>query len=109
MPKPRHHLLVCTNERPADHPKGSCQPRGADKLLAALKREVVQRGLQQEVFVTKSGCLKSCPHGPVVACWPEGQFVAGCGEGEAATLLDALLAGTLPEDRAVPEDEIGRY
>ncbi|MEB3300231.1 MAG: (2Fe-2S) ferredoxin domain-containing protein [Candidatus Sericytochromatia bacterium] len=109
MPKPRHHLLVCTNERPADHPKGSCAPRGSEKLLAALKREVVRRGLQQEVFVTKSGCLKSCPYGPVVTCWPEGHFLSGCGEAEAPALLDAILEGNLAEERFVPEDEIGRY
>ena len=109
MPKPRLHLLVCTNARPPDHPKGSCQPRGAEALLAALKREVVQRGLQKEVFVTKSGCLKSCPHGPIVACWPAGDFAASCDEGEAPMLLDAFLAGSIPSGRAVPADEIGLY
>ena len=29
MPKPKHHILVCTNSRPPGHPKPSCGSAGA--------------------------------------------------------------------------------
>ena len=45
MPKPQRHVLVCTNERPADSPKGSCAAKGSvalyDQLLVITPTPVV--------------------------------------------------------------------
>ena len=36
MPKPAYHILVCTNKRPAGHPRGSCGENGAEAVLEKL-------------------------------------------------------------------------
>jgi len=45
MPPPyERHLFVCTNERAATDPRGCCRARGAEAVLAALRRAVKERG-----------------------------------------------------------------
>jgi (2Fe-2S) ferredoxin len=69
------HLFICINERPDDHPLGSCAGRGAMELRDYLKkrsREVNGR----EICVTATKCLSRCDKGPVVVIYPEGIWYA---------------------------------
>ena len=109
MTRPSHQILVCTNERPADNPKGSCTARGAQPLVAALKRRVRERDLTGRVAVNTTSCLKCCPFGPVVAVWPEGEYYGPVPVERVDDLLDSLESGQPLSDLRVPEDEIGRY
>lgn len=77
MPLPARHILVCTNERPADRGKPSCAPRGAEAVLSELKQAVKAAGLKDSVWVTKSGCLKHCSLGVTVMVWPERLLLGG--------------------------------
>jgi predicted metal-binding protein len=89
--QPRAHLFVCANRRAEGDPLGAgCAARG-DDVYAALKREVVARGLVRSVWVARTQCLGLCPQrGCAVALSPGGRYLVEVEPGDAATLLDAL-------------------
>ena len=43
MPKPKYHIVVCTNSRPPGHPKPSCGSAGSASLLMAFNIGLMQR------------------------------------------------------------------
>lgn len=75
MPDPeayyRLHVFCCTNERPANHPRGSCTQRGGVKLRNYMKVRAKELGLEK-VRINAAGCLDRCELGPVVVIYPEG-------------------------------------
>ena len=61
MPKPKYHIVVCTNTRPPGHPKPSCGGEGSQNILMNLNMGLMERGFQPgEVLVTGSTCLGPC-------------------------------------------------
>lgn len=102
MPRPDVHLLVCTNDRSPADGRASCQPRGGLTLYQRLKDLVRERGLRDRVLVTRTGCLRHCSRGPVVAGWPGNLWCGGVNPEDAGALLDATLAGEVPERLAMP-------
>lgn len=70
----KYHIFCCTNERPADNPKGSCKVKGSDKILDYFKGSVHEKKLKKSVKVTSSKCLGACSHGPSVVIYPEGTW-----------------------------------
>ena len=65
------HVFVCVNERPADHPFGSCAGRGSVELRDHLKAKAKALG-GRNVCVTSTKCLSRCDKGPVLVIYPEG-------------------------------------
>jgi (2Fe-2S) ferredoxin len=98
MPKPQHHILVCTNMRPPGHPKPSCGSQGAAQLAMAFNMGLMQRGIQPgEVLVTTSSCLGPCEQGPTVVIYPSGTWYSKVTESDVATILDEhIVKGTPP-------------
>src|SRR4051794_36328035 len=68
----RHHIFVCTNERPAGHLRGCCKEKGSEHLVQVFKAELSKAGLNSEVRAQKAGCLDTCEYGPSVVVYPEG-------------------------------------
>jgi (2Fe-2S) ferredoxin len=75
-PKPfyRAHIFVCTNERPENHPRGSCARKGAEKLRNYMKSRAKElgMGLEDGVRVNNAGCLERCELGPTIVIYPDG-------------------------------------
>jgi (2Fe-2S) ferredoxin len=72
MPFRERYLLVCTNRRPDDNPKGSCAAKGSEALVVSLKEALAKRGLAKErVRACASGCLDLCESGASVLQEPE--------------------------------------
>lgn len=72
MPIPyTHHIFVCQNKQPENHPSGCCLRKGSAEVLAALKEAVAKAGLAKEVRVNKAGCLGQCAQGISVVVYPE--------------------------------------
>ncbi|MBI3352247.1 MAG: (2Fe-2S) ferredoxin domain-containing protein [Nitrospirae bacterium] len=71
MPKPKHHVLVCTNNRPPGHPRGSCGEKGSNPLLTHFMAEIEKNNLFGDVIVTGSTCVGPCPLGPLVIVYPD--------------------------------------
>jgi hypothetical protein len=86
VPRPRLHLLVCTNRREGSPLGPGCAERG-DALYDALKREVAASRKVTEIWVTKTHCLGICPkHGATVARY------AGIRAGEDARATSTILS-----------------
>ena len=92
--------FVCTNQRPADHPKPCCGGRGGLHLRDELKRMVAERGLTGRVKVFQSGCLSHCEQGPTVVTFPDGRVHTAVTAADLPALLDALAAAA--EDLSAP-------
>jgi (2Fe-2S) ferredoxin len=72
MARFEHIAFVCTKERDADDPKGSCKHRGSPALLERMKELVGEHKLKGKVRVTMSGCLDYCAKGCTVAIFSAG-------------------------------------
>lgn len=76
LAKFERHVFVCTNQRDATAPRGSCaggerSGDGKGDLHAIFKEKTAEAGLKHRVRANKAGCLDQCEHGPVVVVYPE--------------------------------------
>ncbi len=92
MPKQfRCHLFWCGHMRD-DETKPSCAQRGSMDIGQKLKQAMRDRGLREEVAVTKSGCLGQCKSGPAMLVYPEGVWYSVPTLDDAMEILDKHLA-----------------
>lgn len=86
-------MFVCTNERAADHPRGSCKARGSEEILKLLKEEALKAGLNNKdhprgpVRIQKSGCLEFCEKGPVAVIYPDAIWFEGLKKEDCAQII----------------------
>ena len=66
----RHHIFVCTQEKPEGVP--CCPGNGSWSLVQTLGRELSSQGLDNDVQVSTCGCLGLCDDGPIMITYPEG-------------------------------------
>ena len=62
----RSHVLVCGGT--------GCTSSNSGLILEALEKELVDKGLDKEVKVIKTGCFGLCALGPIMVVYPEGSF-----------------------------------
>jgi len=98
----RHHLFVCTQEKPEGVP--SCPHSGSWQLLAALEREVAAQGLDNEVQLSTCGCLGLCDDGPVLIVYPEAVYYHKLQLADAAEIVSSHLRNGKPVARLVWTD-----
>jgi len=99
MSKPEKHVFVCSQTRPAGHPRGCCAQNGGNDLIQAFWKELQQRNLFDKIAVTYSGCLGPCDRGPNVVVYPEGVLYRGVTKGDVAAIFDEHLIGGTPVER----------
>ena len=104
MPRPERHVLVCTNERPADNPKGSCAAKGSVSLYEQLKSMVKERGLGKRVIVSRTSCLKHCSRGIAMAVYPDNTWYARVTPADLPEICDAHLRDGAPVERLAMPD-----
>lgn len=100
MPKPKHHLLLCSSSRVAGEPNGTCTRRDAPSLIQYIQEGVEERGIDN-VMVSNTGCLKMCDQGPVLVVYPEGWWYGKITEDSVDAILDALAEGRVAEAHLV--------
>lgn len=71
----RYHVYVCEQSKPEGVP--CCAARGAQRLIEALRAEVVRQGLSGQVQITSCGSLGLCERGPNMVVYPEGVWYSG--------------------------------
>jgi len=79
----RAHLLVCAGT--------GCVSCGSFKIKEALEKEIVKRGLQDEVQVVATGCNGFCERGPIVLVQPDGVFYQLLKTGDVPWLIEEHL------------------
>lgn len=99
------HVFVCTNQRDAGAPRGSCSSDGKGELHRILKEKVGEAGLKAKVRANKAGCLDQCEHGPTVVVYPEQVWYGFVGIDDVEEIVREHLVGGRPVERLrLPED-----
>ncbi len=93
----RHHVYICTQEKPEGLP--SCTVNGCQAVLEALRRELGAAGLDDEVQVTTCGSLGLCTRGPNMVVYPEGVWYSGVKVEDVAEIVGQHLSGGRPVAR----------
>ena len=83
------HVLCCT----ASH----CAQKGANDVIALLRREVMKRGLDKEILVNNCGTIDLCDIGPNIVVYPDNVIYSGVVKADIPALVDALAAGEVLE------------
>ena len=105
MSKRAHYLFVCINRRAEGNPKGSCAQSGSEAIYAALKEELVKRGLAKtEVRACTASCIDVCHLGPTIAVEPDDFFYGRVTLQDVPEIVDALQAGARVERLVVAKD-----
>jgi (2Fe-2S) ferredoxin len=104
MPKFEHHIFICTNQRDADHPRGSCDPTKGGDLLRTFKTSLSQHGLRCTVRANKAGCLDQCEHGPTVVIYPEAVWYGKVTSEDVNEIIEQhVVAGRVVERLQIPD------
>jgi (2Fe-2S) ferredoxin len=99
MPKFEKHIFVCGNQRPAGHPRGSCDTLAEARLQKLFKQELAERGLKGRVRANQAGCLDQCEHGPNVVVYPEGIWYGRVSEADVYEIVESHIVGGRPVER----------
>lgn len=91
MSRPVRHVFVCTQQRPPQHPRGSCQAQGSMAVLQEFWKELQTRNAYDKVAVTYSGCLGPCEGGPNVLVYPEGVLYRKIAPADVKDIFDQHL------------------
>ncbi len=102
MPRPKMHWIVCNNDREADSAKPCCSRRGGLAVYQRLKDLVRERGLKEELLVTRSGCLRHCSRGVTMVVWPGNHWYGGVRPEDLDQILTAELSGNPAEICPMP-------
>lgn len=93
--KPRKFVFVCINERPQEHPRGSCVRRGGGEVFKAFREVTGQRGLV-DVKVTFTGCMEPCLVGPTVYVAPDDVWYGGVTVDDVPLIVEQHLIHDQP-------------
>ena len=80
MTKYKMHLLVCGGT--------GCRASESDSVVENLKKELENKGLQDEVQVIMTGCFGFCEKGPIVKVSPDNTFYVQVKPEDAAEIID---------------------
>jgi len=81
-----HHVHVCI--------AAGCLSSGSDQVREALKREVVESGMQNEVLIKGVGCMGLCSAGPLVGVESDDKLYANVKPEDAPDLVRSLDTGS---------------
>ena len=107
MSKFTSHIFVCCNRRAADHPRGSCDQAGHEKLRSAFKTEIAKRGLKPAVRANKAGWRDQCELGPIVVIYPQQIWYGGVTEKDVSRIIQkTVVEGNILDDLLIEDDQL---
>lgn len=105
MPKPEKIILICSNQRPPGHPRGSCTTSGAQDVLLKFSELLESKRLWGKVSLVKSSCLGPCSDGPVVSILPDNTWYGKVTADDVKDIIDDHVIGGKPVERLLIPDE----
>jgi len=99
MPKFEKHIFICGNQRPAGHPRGSCDPEAKAELQKLFKQKLSERGLKGIVRANQSGCLDQCEHGPNLVVYPDAVWYGCVTLADVDEIVESHIVGGRPVER----------
>lgn len=104
MPAYSHHVFICGNARPPDHPRGCCDPEGKQALRDAFKKELKRAGVAATTRANHAGCLDQCEHGPTVVIYPQGIWYGGVTPADVPRIVaETIVAGRVVDDLQIAD------
>lgn len=79
----RSHVLVCGGT--------GCTSSHSAEIIAAFEKEIVEKGLADEIKVIRTGCFGLCALGPIVVVYPEGAFYSQIKVEDVSEIVDEHL------------------
>ena len=105
MTRPEKHVLVCTQSRPEDHPKGCCNAVGGADIANEFAKEFEERNLWGRFKLNTTSCLGACEHSPSALIYPEGVMYCGLKITDVVNIIEQHLLGDQPiEELKVPAE-----
>jgi (2Fe-2S) ferredoxin len=90
-PKTKACVMVCQ--------KSSCRKRGAQEVAQAVQESLCDRGLEDQVTIKDTGCMKQCKQGPCVVFMPNKSRYTGVTPKQVDVLVDQHFTAKLkPEE-----------
>ena len=79
----RSHVLVCSGT--------GCVSSGSKKVMEAMEKELIAKGLEGEVKLVETGCHGFCEQGPILIIYPDGTFYCRVQPEDVAEIVDSHL------------------
>lgn len=96
MPKPIRHVLVCTQMRPPNHPRGACAHRDAAAVMNRFAEVFQARGLWNGYLLSQTSCVGLCDAGPNVLVYPENVLYSGVTAADVEEIVESHVLGGQP-------------
>jgi len=98
----RYHVFVCEQQKAEG--MSCCAARGSQKVLEALRMEVAQKGLANEVLVTTCGSFGLCDRGPNIIVYPEGVWYSSLSPHVVPEIVQSHFQGGRVVERLANKD-----
>lgn len=105
MAKPEKMILVCNNQRPQGHPRGSCAELNSRDVTVELGEALDSRNLFGKVSLAATGCIGPCSLGPIVTVMPDNIWYKNVSKEDVKTIVEEHIIGGSPVERLVMTDE----
>ncbi len=79
------HVLMCGGT--------GCTSSGSMKIADELERQLKEKGIEEKVFVVRTGCFGLCERGPIMIVYPEGAFYTHVKMEMISRIVDEHLIG----------------
>lgn len=106
MAKPEIHVFVCSQQRPAGHPRSSCGEKGAAAVMQLFSERLIAKGLFNRVSLVATGCLGPCRAGANVLVYPGGTLYMAVTRDDIDQIIDQHLIGGEPVLDKVAPDQV---
>lgn len=106
MPRPEKHVLVCTQNRPPNHPRGSCGAHQSSDVMAEFMNEIQRLNLFDKIMLTNTGCIGPCQLGANVLVYPDGILYNKVSKADVKTIIQQHLLGGTPVTELIAPKEV---
>lgn len=105
IPQPAFYLMMCSVERPAGFPKGSCIKPDTRDIFNYLAQSLMTKGIIGTVQPVQTSCMNRCSLGPIMLVEPEHvMYVALTKEKIDRIIEEHIIGGTIVSDYVIPAE-----
>lgn len=97
----KRYLFICTNERPPEHPRGSCGTRGSIEILEEFKKILREEKLNLEIRANKCGCMEICESGPNILISPDNIWYKEVKLSDVREIVESHIKNDIPVERLI--------
>lgn len=93
------HIFICRNTKTGSESSPSCGAKGADALIAHMKKQLSKLKTATNIRVNKSGCLGECNRGIALVIYPQNVWYSMRDVNDINRIIDEhILEGKIIDD-----------